>query len=95
MSIPNSVTRIEEKAFYACKSLTDINLSNVIFIGNSAFEHCHSLTSVTIPDNIRYIGNLAFWGCKNLKIVYVRGDVEKVRKLYNFDKSVKFVPVEK
>ena len=34
----------------------------VVGIGNSAFEGCKSLTSVTIPDSVTAGGNWAWWG---------------------------------
>ena len=54
-------------------SHTYTNIGKVIFdkpitrIGERAFEHCTSLTSVTIPDSVTTIGEGAFAGCKSLK----------------------------
>ena len=36
---------------------------SVTSIGNSAFEYCSSLTSVTIPNSMTSIGENAFSGC--------------------------------
>ena len=36
-------------------------------IGNFAFRHCISLTSITISDSVTYIGHAAFNGCYNLR----------------------------
>ena len=46
---------------------------SVITIGDSAFEGCTSLTSVTIPDSVTSIGSAAFYYCTNLENVYYGG----------------------
>lgn len=44
VTLPSSVTSIEQQAFYGCNNLKSINLSNVKFIGTEAFTNCPSLT---------------------------------------------------
>jgi len=49
ITIPNSITTIGNYAFYYCAALTSITIpDSVTSIGNSAFDSCTSLTSVTI-----------------------------------------------
>ena len=36
---------------------------SVTSIGDEAFDHCHSLTSVTIPNSVTSIGSAAFYKC--------------------------------
>ena len=36
---------------------------SVISIGRSAFEQCHEVKSVTIPNSVTNIEEKAFWGC--------------------------------
>ena len=38
--------------------------NSVTAIGDYAFFHCDSLTSIAIGNSIKSIGNCAFWGCK-------------------------------
>ena len=45
----------------------------VTSIGESAFENCRSLTSVTIPDSVTSIGDGAFASCTSLTDVYYAG----------------------
>ena len=60
--IPESVTSIGDRAFYKCKSLTDMTIGNgVVSIGHEAFRYCTSLTTVTIGDGVTFIGYGAFY----------------------------------
>mmetsp|Transcript_13474 Transcript_13474/g.17563 ORF Transcript_13474/g.17563 Transcript_13474/m.17563 type:complete len:82 (-) Transcript_13474:102-347(-) len=59
-----SVVSIDEKAFNACHSLTEIVLpKTLVQIGNSAFDSCLQLKRIDIPDadcDSYTIGELAF-----------------------------------
>ena len=58
-----SVTSIGNSAFYACSSLTSIELpEGVTSIGHNAFQGC-SITSIELPEGLISIGNSAFSGC--------------------------------
>ncbi len=46
VTLPSSVTSIEQQAFYGCDNLKSINLSNVKFIGTEAFTNNIDLSSV-------------------------------------------------
>jgi len=39
-------------------------------IGNSAFNNCTTLISITIPESVTRIGDNAFSGCTNLETTY-------------------------
>ncbi len=47
-------------------------------IGNSAFEKCIWLTSMTIPTEVKSIGNGAFKGCSGLTTVTIPSGVESI-----------------
>ena len=65
--IPNSVTSIEDYAFYECSGLTSITIPNsVTTIGQSAFYRCTGMTSISIPNSVTTIGQSAFYGCQFL-----------------------------
>ena len=75
-TIPDSVTRIGERAFYYCTSLTSVTIPNSVrSIGKWAFSHCTSLTSVTIPNSVTSIGDGAFASCTSLTSVTIPNSV--------------------
>ena len=51
---------------------------NVTSIGESAFERCQSLTSITIPNGVTSIGEAAFAGCSLLKSIKIPGSVTSI-----------------
>ncbi|MBO7482097.1 MAG: leucine-rich repeat domain-containing protein [Bacteroidales bacterium] len=64
VTIPSSVTIINENAFLHCSSLTSIEFpSGLETIGGYAFQSCSALTSVTFPSTLQTIGDFAFYGC--------------------------------
>ena len=54
------------------------NSYTVISIGEEAFDNCHSLTSVTIPDSVTSIGYCAFCYCTGLTSVTIPGSVTSI-----------------
>jgi hypothetical protein len=61
ITIPGSVSVIDNWAFTRCKNLTSVTIHNgVKFIGESVFRDCSSLTSITIPNSVLDIGVWSF-----------------------------------
>ena len=52
--------------------------NSVISIGDSAFENCTSLTSVTIPDSVTSIGRYTFENCTSLTSVTIPNSVTSI-----------------
>ena len=64
VTIPETVTEIEEGAFENCKSLSEASLPEGIEkIENRVFAGCRSLTSFGFPSTLHTIGYEAFYGC--------------------------------
>mgnify|MGYP002861182698 FL=1 len=72
ITIPSSVTKLENYAFGDCKSLTSVTIpSSVTSIENRVFAYCSYLTSSYIPASVTNIGRYAFGYCGNLANVYL------------------------
>ena len=77
--IPDSVTRIEDRAFSRCKSLVEVVIQNsVTSIGDRAFCGCKSLAKVVIPDSVTSIGDGAFSFCESLRNVVIPDSVTSI-----------------
>ena len=77
----SKITRLGIEAFYNCKKLERINLSNVSHFekagnasGFSAFSGCTNLKTVTYPAQITTIPSSIFSGCINLETVVFTND---------------------
>ncbi len=61
ITLPSTVTRIENEAFAGTEALKEINIpATVTYIGESAFRRCRNLTEITIPGSVEEIGRYAF-----------------------------------
>lgn len=67
ITLPESVTRIENSAFYYCTKLCKSPLTtNVVYIGASAFGNCTTMTGPGIFNPLVEIKSSAFEGCSTL-----------------------------
>ena len=77
--IPDSVTSIENYAFYGCTGLTAVSIpDSVTGIGWYAFDGCTGLTAVSIPDSVTRIENSTFHGCTGLTAVSIPDSVTRI-----------------
>ena len=66
ITIPDSVTSIEQYAFYDCKNLTSITIGNgITTLGRLVFSGCSNLTSVVYRGNVLIPGYI-FDGCTKI-----------------------------
>ena len=80
VSIADSVTSIDESAFYRCTALKELKCSaSLKTIGDRAFAYCSSLRSISLPSSLRSVGFYAFAYCTALKQVAVPQSVGEVR----------------
>lgn len=79
VTIPDSVRRIEYKAFYRCTSLTSVTLPEGLeSISEYAFYDCAALTSITIPKSLSSLGRYAFNYCTSLTSITLPDDITSI-----------------
>lgn|GEM_PF-5846625 len=81
VSLPSTLTRIEDEAFAFSDSLSDIVIPDeVTYVGSSAFACCSSLKSVQLPEKLQTLESRVFFntGLESLAIP------RTVRTIYNF-----------
>ena len=64
------INSISEGTFFECRSLNNVDLSAVTYIGEKAFESCN-LSSINILGPVSKIGDNAFKSCNSLKDVTI------------------------
>ena len=70
VTVPDSISAMNSRAFYNCKKLKKVKLSKKITtIPSGAFMGCTSLTKVSMSSSVSEIGDKAFWNCGALTSV--------------------------
>lgn len=75
ISIPHSLTEIEDHTFYGCISLgdggtVDLSNTNLQYIGEKAFVDCKSIRHIALPASLTSLGNYAFESCRVSLVVF-------------------------
>ena len=82
VTIPDSVTKIDNNGFSNCTKLVSVTIpDSVTEIGHSTFMRCQSLKSLTIPKSVTKIGRLLFVHCTALEAL----SVEEGNPVYHSD----------
>lgn len=77
--IPESVTELENGAFYYCKNLSRVSLPRGITeIAEYTFDGCSELTEISIPDGVTKIDSYAFDFCEKLSAVSIPDSVSSI-----------------
>lgn len=72
VTLPDTITVLEDYAFYLCSGLEEINIpDSVEKLGFQTFYGCSSLKEITIPANVSEIEGFTFEGCNSLTAVHV------------------------
>lgn len=76
--VPEGTVKISEDAF-STGNLSELIIPDTVTeIGDSAFDHCASLTSVVFPASLRVIPPSACWYSKSLSSVVIPEGVEEI-----------------
>ena len=87
-SIRKGVKIIGNRAFYLCRSLTNIKIPNsVTTIGDSTFDGCESLTSITIPSSVVTIIGNSFYGWHGILNNESKAFIYEDHALFNKNKT--------
>jgi len=79
ITIPDSVTVIDDLAFFGCAGLTRITIpTGVTSIDDMTFLGCASLTSITIPNSVTSIGDSAFTNCTGLTSIIIPNNITSI-----------------
>lgn len=81
ISLPRSLTKIDDYTFYKCSSLYSIEIpSFVTSIGRSAFYKCESLSDINLSKSRRltFLGDYAFYGCLNARTLSLGTTIESI-----------------
>ena len=92
VTIPSTVKKIEDMAFYSCKKLYSVAIgSGVRTIGEKAFYGCEQLESINL-NKTRTLGDMAFYGCTKLNWVNCGSNLKKIgtRAFWN-NKSLNYL----
>lgn len=82
ITLPESITRMDDNAFSGCHSLKSFKCPNsTMIIGNSAFKSCMALKEFTFDSEksqLQSIGDNAFQNCKSLSSFNIPGSCEYI-----------------
>lgn len=66
--IPAGVTVLNDRTFYDCKGLENLDLSHITRIGSGCFSYCSNLASVILSQELTSLGSDVFKGTKIVQI---------------------------
>lgn len=70
VSLPQSMSWIDESAFESCSSLKEITLpAELTGLPSRVFYECSSLEKIVVPEKVTYISDEVFSGCTSLREV--------------------------
>lgn len=97
-TVPETVEKISETAFYQCSNLYKISFhEGLLEIGNYAFMKCVNLTSFTLPSTLKKIGTDAFSYCDAITSLTIPASVEYIGDyaFFSLSSSLTVIYIEK
>lgn len=93
VTLPSTLKRIGERAFFNCKSLHYIKLQDGITeIGDKAFASCNKLSDIFIPETVTAIGEDIMKDSNNS---YIQGVPGSQSMVYATENDINFTPTNK
>ena len=87
VTLPETITVLEDYAFYLCSGLEEINIPEKLKkFGFQTFYGCSSLKEITVPATVEEIEGFTFEGCNSLEAVHV----EKGNAVYKDEDGILF-----
>lgn len=87
VTLPETITVLEDYAFYLCSGLEEINVpDSVEKFGFQTFYGCSSLKEISVPAGLTEIEGYTFDGCTSLKAVHV----DKANQYYKDEDGILF-----
>lgn len=79
VTLPETLTTIEPRAFIKCWALEQINLPNsVTSIGKWAFKGCECLLNIELPQSLETLGEEVFYNCPSLRSVKFYDNITEI-----------------
>ena len=78
VTIPASIERIGDKAFYG-SSIESVEFKGAdVTLGSSVFSYCFNLSSVTLPSSLKKIPDSSFFNCRALSSIAIPSSVTTI-----------------
>ena len=82
VSLPNTITFIDQGAFMECVNLRRINIpESVTSIGTGVFDGCVKLSNIDIPEGITAIKDHTFNGCTSLSAITLPSSLTTIERV--------------
>ncbi len=78
LTLPDTISKINEYAFEGCTSLVNIDFPSDFTIGIGIFKDCSSLAEISLPSCITKIPHYTFDGCTSLEQISVGKDFDSI-----------------
>ena len=85
IKLPDSVKTLENAVFHSCKDLEEVDLGNLVYLGDECFMDCIHLNKIIIPNTIFRLDLTCFYGCTRLKEIIYKGTKEEFEELVSDD----------
>lgn len=90
VQLPNSLQKIDNEAFYGCRSLKEISLpEGLTDIGDCAFMDCVQIERLVLPEGLKRLGGSAFAYCHALTEVTIPEGVTFMSQTFSYCTSLR------